>query len=143
MKTFMALVHKDADSAYGVSFPDVPGCFSAADTLADVLPNAAEALDLWFEDEAAIEPRNLDEIHAEVTADLHEGAMLIAVPFIQRTTRQKRVNISLDVGTLLAIDAAAGDARLTRSAFIALAAERLIVGERATSTTKPKRHEAA
>jgi hypothetical protein len=28
MKTFIALVHKDEDSAWGVSFPDLPGCFS-------------------------------------------------------------------------------------------------------------------
>ncbi|WP_415234314.1 type II toxin-antitoxin system HicB family antitoxin [Pseudorhodobacter sp.] len=128
MKIFLALVHKDEDSAYGVSFPDIPGCFSAADTLADVVANAAEALDLWFEDEAAIQPRDLDSVSTEVAADLRDGAMLIAVPFIQRTTRQKRVNISLDVGTLLAIDAAADEAKLTRSAFLALAAKNLIIG---------------
>jgi predicted RNase H-like HicB family nuclease len=128
MKIFLALVHKDQDSAYGVSFPDIPGCFSAADNLTDVVANAAEALDLWFEDEAPIQPRDLHSVSAEVAADLRDGAMLIAVPFIQRTTRQKRVNISLDVGTLLAIDAAADEAKLTRSAFLALAAKNLIIG---------------
>jgi predicted RNase H-like HicB family nuclease len=56
MKTFIALVHKDEDSAWGVSFPDLPGCFSAADTLADVLPQAGEALELWFEDEPWLKP---------------------------------------------------------------------------------------
>ena len=50
MKTLSALVHKDDDSGFGVQFPDAPGCFSAADTLVDVLPNAAEALSLYFED---------------------------------------------------------------------------------------------
>lgn len=128
MKTFLALVHKDEDSAYGVSFPDIPGCFSAADNLSDVVANAAEALDLWFEDESPVQPRDLDSVSAEVAVDLREGAMLIAVPFIQRTTRQKRVNISLDVGTLLAIDAAAKEAKLTRSAFLALAARNMIIG---------------
>jgi len=128
MKIFLALVHKDEDSAYGVSFPDIPGCFSAADNLTDVVANAAEALDLWFEDEAPIQPRDLHSVSVEVAADLRQGAMLIAVPFIQRTTRQKRVNISLDVGILLAIDAAADEAKLTRSAFLALAAKNLIIG---------------
>ena len=50
MKTFHAIVHKDRDSAFGVQFPDAPGCFSAADDLADVLPNAAEALSLYFDE---------------------------------------------------------------------------------------------
>ena len=49
MLTFLAVVHKDADSAYGVQFPDLPGCYSAADKAEDVIPNAMEALELWFE----------------------------------------------------------------------------------------------
>ncbi len=40
MKYFYALVHKDDDSAFGVTFPDLPGCFSAADRIEDVVPNA-------------------------------------------------------------------------------------------------------
>ncbi|MDI6026348.1 type II toxin-antitoxin system HicB family antitoxin [Corticibacterium sp. UT-5YL-CI-8] len=30
---YIALTHKDPDSAYGVSFPDIPGCFSAGDSV--------------------------------------------------------------------------------------------------------------
>jgi len=33
MAIYIALVHKEKDSAYGVSFPDFPGCISAGDTL--------------------------------------------------------------------------------------------------------------
>ena len=44
MKTYLALVHKDADSAYGLTFPDLPGCFAAADAEGDILRNAVEAL---------------------------------------------------------------------------------------------------
>ena len=29
---YIALVHKDTDTSYGVSFPDLPGCISAGDT---------------------------------------------------------------------------------------------------------------
>lgn len=128
MKTFLALVHKDHDSAYGVTFPDLPGCFSAADDYGDIIPNAAEALDLWFEDEAVTEPRDIEAIRAEVADDLAAGAFLVAVPYIRRTTRQRRVNISLDAGTLDAIDQAARGMKLTRSAFLALAAENEIRG---------------
>lgn len=47
---YRAVLDKDADSAFGVTFPDLPGCFSAADTVEDIIPNSLEALSLWFED---------------------------------------------------------------------------------------------
>ena len=122
MRYYHAVVHKDDDSAFGVHFPDLPGCFSAADTLADVIPNASEALALWFEGHAGAAPRPVEAIRADVAADLAEGAFLVMVPFIGRHGRPARVNISLDAATLDAIDAAAAQRRLSRSAFIAEAA---------------------
>ena len=41
---YIAYLHKDRDSDYGVSFPDVPGCISAGDTFEEAVANAAEAL---------------------------------------------------------------------------------------------------
>ena len=41
---YLALVHKDEGTSYGVSFPDVPGCISAGDTFEEAVANAAEAL---------------------------------------------------------------------------------------------------
>jgi len=41
---YIALVHKDEGTSYGVSFPDVPGCISAGDTFEEAIANAAEAL---------------------------------------------------------------------------------------------------
>jgi len=128
MKTFFALVHKDTDSAYGVTFPDLPGCFSAADDLADVMPNACEALELWFEDEPLVEPRSIDAITREVAEELAAGAFLLAVPNLTSAGRAVRVNLSLDKGILAAIDAAASNRKLTRSAFIAEAARNEIRG---------------
>lgn len=122
MKTYFAIVHKDTDSAYGVTFPDLPGCFSAADRLEDVVRNAAEALDLWFEDQPETEPRDAAGIAGEHADDLAQGAFLIAVPRVTREGKPVRVNISLDRGMLDAIDAAAADRNLTRSAFLAEAA---------------------
>ena len=123
MKYFYAVVHKDADSAFGVHFPDLPGCFSAADEVEQLMPNACEAVELWFED--AVDdpaPSNLESVRAQVADDLAEGAFLIAVPHIRRTGRQVRANISMDRGMLDAIDRAAADRNLTRSAFLSDAA---------------------
>ena len=128
MKHFVAVVHKDSDSAFGVHFPDVPGCISAADRWNDVHANAVEALRYWFEDSAPIEPRGLDEIREMATADLAAGASLMVVPLIEVANRKVRANVSIDQGVLSAIDSEARRRGQTRAAFIAEAARREIEG---------------
>jgi predicted RNase H-like HicB family nuclease len=130
MRYYHAVVHKDEDSAFGVHFPDLPGCFSAADAIDDVIPNAIEALSLWFEDEDEAEPRPVEAIREEAADDLAEGAFLIMVPWIGRNSKPARVNISIDRSMLDAIDKAASMRRLTRSAFLAEAARNEIEGRR-------------
>ncbi|NWA08228.1 type II toxin-antitoxin system HicB family antitoxin [Pseudomonas gingeri] len=46
---FPVVLHKEADSEYGVTVPDVPGCFSAGSTFSEALDNVHEALALHFE----------------------------------------------------------------------------------------------
>ncbi len=125
MTHFIALVRKDENSAFGVQFPDVPGCFSAADEMDDVVANAAEALSLWAEDETLPHPRSIDALRKDsaITKELLEGAFLISVPFTPNDTRVVSANISLERGMLNAIDAAAKRRKLTRSAFLAQAAK--------------------
>ncbi|MEA2939939.1 MAG: hypothetical protein QOD09_468 [Bradyrhizobium sp.] len=41
---YIALVHKDNGTSYGVSFPDLPGCISAGDTFEEAIENASQAL---------------------------------------------------------------------------------------------------
>ncbi len=36
-------------AAFGVVVPDLPGCFSAGDTLDEAVENAREAIELWIE----------------------------------------------------------------------------------------------
>ena len=69
MAIYIALVHKEKDSAYGVSFPDFPGCISAGDTLEEAASNAKEALqfhiDGLLEDNEMIpESTQLDQVMA-------------------------------------------------------------------------------
>lgn len=84
MKNFIAVVHKDADSAFGVRFPDLPSVFSAADHAGDLVANAIEALQIWAEDEALPVPVTLDQLMArdDVNMDLASGAFLMNVPLI-------------------------------------------------------------
>ncbi|MFJ3051768.1 type II toxin-antitoxin system HicB family antitoxin [Pseudomonas nitroreducens] len=46
---FPVVLHKDPDSDYGVTLPDVSGCFSAGCTVDEALDNAKSALALHFE----------------------------------------------------------------------------------------------
>jgi predicted RNase H-like HicB family nuclease len=66
MKYPIAIEPGNAEQAFGVVVPDLPGCFSAGDTLELALDNAREAIDLWLEttidDGGAIpEPRPIGE----------------------------------------------------------------------------------
>ena len=46
---FSVVVHKEPDSVYGVTVPDLPGCFSAGDTLDEALENTKEAIECHIE----------------------------------------------------------------------------------------------
>jgi predicted RNase H-like HicB family nuclease len=130
MIVYHAVVHKDEDSAWGVHFPDLPGCFSAADDLADVQANASEAVALYLEGEKAPKPSTIEKIRDMAADDLADGAFLLAVPYVYVSNRPQRINISIDRGVLDAIDAAATSRKLTRSAFLTEAARNEIEGRR-------------
>jgi predicted RNase H-like HicB family nuclease len=66
-KHYIALIHKELASGYGVSFPDVPGVIAVADTLDEALHEAGVALGFAFEDwqGARPAPRSLDELRQD------------------------------------------------------------------------------
>lgn len=130
MRYYTAVVHQEGDSAFGLSFPDLPGCFAAAEDWEEIPEKVSEALDLYFEDTETIEPRPLNALRAlpEVQEALGEGATLMAVPYIAPDGTQVRANISLDRGLLRAIDETAQARRMSRSAFLATLARREITG---------------
>ena len=82
MTHYIAIVHKDDGSAFGLTFPDLPGCFSAADDERDIVPNATEAIALWADDQPLPEPSGIEALRAraDVSAELRDGAFLFAVP---------------------------------------------------------------
>lgn len=129
MTYYIGVVHKDADSSYGIAFPDLPGCFSAGEDLADLERNAIEAIDLFLdgEDAARFPARDMNAVRDGLEAD-DRSAMLMAVPFVRSGGRTVRVNFTVDAATLAAIDAAAKRRNLSRSAFLVSAAHNEIAG---------------
>ncbi len=120
---YIAYLHKDRDSDYGVSFPDFPGCITAGKTLDEASRMAAEALALhiqgMIEDGDAVpEPSNLDEI-AKDAAKHGAIAFMVSVDAPDATVR---VNITARESQIEKIDALAEAAGMTRSGYMVRAA---------------------
>jgi predicted RNase H-like HicB family nuclease len=84
MTAYIAFIRKDADSDYGVEFPDFPGCVTAGTTPDDARRMAAEALELhvhgMLEDGEPIpEPSSLEAIMADVESR-DAVAFLVEIP---------------------------------------------------------------
>jgi len=64
---YIALIHKDPDSGYGVSFPDVAGVIATADTLDEAIAEAAAVLAFAFEDWPGEQPvpRSLEALRED------------------------------------------------------------------------------
>ena len=124
---YVAVIDKDPDSAYGIRFPEVPGCFSAADTFRDIVPNSIEALSLFFEDSDPAPTRDLESVRGEVADDIASGAVLMMIPYVRDRRRVVRVNLSFEKGFLDTLDEAARMRGMTRSAFVEKAATREIL----------------
>ena len=124
---YVAVIDKDPGSAYGVRFPEVPGCYSAADSFDDIVPNAIEALSLFFEDGEPVPPRGIEAVREEVAGSIAEGAVLMMIPYVRDRKRVVRVNLSLEKGFVDTLDEAARMRGMTRSAFVQKAATREIL----------------
>ena len=89
MTYYIALIHKDADSCYGVSFPDVPGVFTAGDTIDEAMQQAAEVLEFaakdWENSDGSRSfpaPRTIDALRADKQFQEDAvDAVVAAVPF--------------------------------------------------------------
>ncbi len=124
---YVAVIDKDPGSAYGIQFPEVPGCFSAADSFEEIVPNAIEALSLFFEDGEPLPPRGMEAVRDEVAGNIADGAVLMMIPYVRDRKRVVRVNLSLEKGFLDTLDEAAQMRGMTRSAFVQKAATREIL----------------
>jgi predicted RNase H-like HicB family nuclease len=116
---YIAYLHKDRDSDYGVSFPDFPGCITAGSTLEEARRMAADALALHVagmreDGEAIPKPSTLDDLRGD-------SAMKGAVAFLvelRAPEKTIRVNITARQSQIAEIDRRARAKGLTRSSYI-------------------------
>ena len=125
MKTYIAYVYKDPNSSFGVSFPDLPGCYGAGESYDEALENAKVSLREYAKalaDDGQDMPK--PRTHGELAGDtaeaieLDKAAFVAEIPLITVGAR-RRVNLSIDDRILAAIDRACDLAGVNRSAFIA------------------------
>ena len=132
MKYPVVIEPATATTAFGVVVPDLPGCFSAGDTIEEALDNAHEAIELWIEsvlDDGGVVPvpssidawRKRREFKGWIWA-------LVAIDLSTLEGKAERVNITLPSRVLRRIDAKAAERGETRSGFLANAALASIAG---------------
>jgi predicted RNase H-like HicB family nuclease len=123
MRYPIAIEPGTARTAHGVVVPDLPGCFSAGDTLDEAIAAAEEAAAAWID--AVLDqggtvpaPTPLDALRADPRFQGWVFALVDIDPALL-DDRAERINITLPRRVLARLDAAARAAGETRSGYIA------------------------
>jgi predicted RNase H-like HicB family nuclease len=123
---YSVYLEKDIDSDYGVTVPDLPGCFSSGSTIEEALENAQEAIlthveGLLMDNEVIPNPSAIENLHQEMSKkDVIWG--LVSVDIGKLSKEVKRINITMPENILSKIDSFAQREGETRSGFLASAA---------------------
>lgn len=123
---YPVVIHKDKHSDYGVTVPDLPGCFSAGETMEEVLENVCEAIlchaeGLMMDGETVPQPTSIENHrNNEMYAD---GIWaLVTVDLSKISGKAKRINITIPERLLVQVDSYAKKKGETRSGLFLSAA---------------------
>jgi predicted RNase H-like HicB family nuclease len=123
MRYPIAIELGDDQHAYGVIVPDLPGCFSAGDTLDEAIANSEEAILLFLEDQdaPAARPSTLETLRDR--AEFNGLTWAVAnVDMSKLSTKAVRINVTVPDRVLAQIDSFATKHGETRSGFLTRAA---------------------
>jgi len=127
---FSIVLHTDDGIRYGATVPDLPGCFSAGDTLEEALESVKEAIDLHLEglvDEGGSIPAARPIAAHRVNPGFADGTWAVVDVDVSRFDgRAEKVNITVPRRVLAQIDAYAKAHGATRSGFLVEAARRVM-----------------
>lgn len=126
MANYIAVVHKDPKSDYGVSFPDFRGCITAGSTIDEAKDMAQQALPfhikgMLLDGETIPKPSALEDIMGDPDYADATVFMVVHIPDIRPKTM--RVNITVQEDTLREIDIMAKKRGMSRSSFLVHAAQ--------------------
>ena len=122
---YPVVIHKDKSSDYGVTVPDLPGCFSAGSTMEAALTNAVEAIECHLEgmlfDGESIPAAQPVEVHQRDTHFKGGTWALVNVDLSKLASKAKRINITLPERVLALVDEQAKREGESRSGLLARA----------------------
>lgn len=126
LRHYVAMLHK-GESNWGVVFPDFPGCVTVGDTLDEAGLRAIEALqghiDAMVADNDPIPaPTPLDAVESD--PEYPEASRLLVG--VRVPTGEQRITITMDEHLVRAVDQDAARRGMSRSAFLAEGARRLL-----------------
>ena len=122
------VIHKDENSSYGVTVPDLPGCFSGGDTLDDAFDMAREAIvgnieTLLLDGQTVPAKRPMQEHQANAGFSKGVwGLVDVNIDALKLSGKSERVNITVPAQALAIIDEAATRSGESRSRFLVRAA---------------------
>jgi predicted RNase H-like HicB family nuclease len=133
MANYIAVVHKDPKSDFGVSFPDFPGCITAGSSIDEAKDMAHDALSLHIkgmieDDENIPDPSKLEDIMDD--PDYSDTAAILIVSISEAKPRSVRVNITVPEDMLRKIDTVAKKRGMSRSSFLVHAAQNAITSNK-------------
>ncbi|HOE09752.1 MAG TPA: type II toxin-antitoxin system HicB family antitoxin [Treponemataceae bacterium] len=123
---YAIFLEKDTNSDYGVTVPDLPGCFSAGSTIEEALDNAQEAIlthieGLLLDNEMIPHPSSIEVLKNSYSSPEYFWS-LVPVDIGSLSKNVKRVNITISDNILSKIDAFTKQEGSSRSGFLASAA---------------------
>ncbi len=123
---YPVVLHKDSESIYGVTVPDLPGCFSAGDTVDEALLNTSEAIECHLESilmdgEEIPMPKTIEEYFKN--PELAGGTWaLVEVDVLKISGQVRRVNVIIPERILNRLDGFARKRGESRSGLLSAAA---------------------
>ena len=127
---FPVVLHSDDGVRFGVTVPDLPGCFSSGDTLDAALDSVKDAIDLHLEgivEEGGEIPSLKALAEHRSNPDFSDGVWgVVEVDVSRFDGRAEKINITLPRRLLAKIDAYSKSHGITRSGFLADAARSIL-----------------
>jgi predicted RNase H-like HicB family nuclease len=120
---YIAYLHKDRKSDFGVSFPDFPGCITAGKSLAEASRRAPEALAFHIagmlrDGEKIPKPSKIEELVDDPDRQNAVAFLVRADLGKPRRAKTVRVNVTARENQIAEIDRLARLAGMTRSAYM-------------------------
>ncbi len=119
------VIHKDPNSDYGVTIPDLSGCFSAGSTIEEAIGMAQEAAECHIEGlliDSEPVPTPSDIATHKDNPDLAEGVWaLVDVDISKLSLKSKRINITMPERLIRTVDQFAKRSGSTRSGLLSQA----------------------